>query len=798
MTTINTASVNSPFKGCYNLVEVFNLSALPLEKGSDEYGGVAKYAEVLSSAVLPSVVESQDDFRYIVIGEETVLLGYVGHATGLVLPDDLDGNDYVIHAHAFDKYMDLTSVTFVSGVKSIGDGAFMDCTKLETLDNLGAVKTIGDEAFSRCSKLASLTIGEGTQIIGSNAFFGCYGLVSVSIPQSVTSIGENAFYACSALVSITVNASNANYSSEDGVLFDKGKTVLIKYPQMKAGTTYTIPDTVVSIALNAFLGCSKPTSISIPNNVQSIGEKAFYNCAGVTTVTIGTGVTSIGNQAFSSSNAVESFTVDPANANYLSDEGVLYDKGKTALIQYPAKKGGTEYAIPDTVVSIGDYAFYMNSSLVNVTIGNSVTSIGLAAFQGCTSLAQVAGGAKVSSIGDNAFTGCSNLVNAHCTSSAVTIGVSAFQSCSKLGSVDLRSVVSIGNQAFYYCSSLETLVLPDSLTSMGNHAFSNCSSLVSVKLSAGLTVLNQSTFANCPNIVSVTISDKVELIDISAFSYCAGLKDVIISDSVKVIKDSAFKGCPVWTVYFGSGLTTVQENAFSATFYESDETTVVDKTADNLRNSMFGRMGSKTVRMTVDVTTEGSVSSKTSDTDSAAVSQNDIAFVKKKAASNADATLQINLKDGMVASFDAKAITALGDAPTELKVESVDKSTLSEEDRKVAGDNPVFEITFGSNTNFGDGKATFTVPYTLPSGKSADKVKVYCIKDGAVAETIDGTYADGKVTFGTNHLSLYSIGAEDSDDGGKGGFPIWIVAVIAVVVIAAAAGAFFVVKKKKA
>ena len=120
---------------------------------------------------------------------------------------------------------------------------------------------------------------------------------------------------------------------------------------------------------------------------------------------------------------------------------------------------------------------------------------------------------------------------------------------------------------------------------------------------------------------------------------------------------------------------------------------------------------------------------------------------------------------------------------------------LDEKTKDLVGDNPVFDISFGGNTDFGNGKATFTVPYALPEGKSAEDIKVYYIKDGAVAETINCTYADGKVTFSTSHLSTYSVGFMDSSENGGGAeFPIWIAAVIAVVAVAVI-GAVFLIKR---
>jgi len=162
-----------------------------------------------------------------------------------------------------------------------------------------------------------------------------------TIPDSVTSIGYEAFSSCPGLTAINVDSNNPNYSSDQGVLFNKNKTQLIRYPQGKIGA-YTIPDSVTSIRFEAFHGCTGLTAINVDSN----------------------------------------------NPNYSSDQGVLFNKNKTTLFQYPPGKRGA-YTIPDSVTSIGYEAFYDCSGLTSVTIPNSVTSIGSSAFWNCHKLTSV-------------------------------------------------------------------------------------------------------------------------------------------------------------------------------------------------------------------------------------------------------------------------------------------------------------------------------------------------------------------------------------------------------------------------
>mgnify|MGYP003181246461 FL=1 len=166
-------------------------------------------------------------------------------------------------------------------VTSIGDWAFRDCTGLTSIMIPNSVTSIGNGTFNGCSSLTSITIPDSVTSIGYYAFWDCSGLTSITIPNSVTSIGYVAFSGCTGLTSINVASGNNYYSGNNGVLFNKKKTELIRYPEGKSQTSYTIPDSVTSIRGNAFAGCTGLTSIAIPNSVTSIGDWAFDGCTGL-------------------------------------------------------------------------------------------------------------------------------------------------------------------------------------------------------------------------------------------------------------------------------------------------------------------------------------------------------------------------------------------------------------------------------------------------------------------------------------------------------------------------------------
>ncbi len=321
---------------------------------------------------IPQTVKSIEDYAFYGCGRLTTVnipqtvksigdkafYGCIG-LTSVTIPDFVTSIGWC----TFYGCSSLTSVTIPKSVIIIGSVAFEGCSSLTTVTIPNSVTSIGSAAFSNCSGLTSVTIGNSVTDIWEEAFSGCTSLTSINIPNSVTSIKSGAFYGCKGLKEINVGSANTNYTSENGVLYNIGKTNLICYPSAKAEAAYTIPDGVTSIDNCAFECCSSLRSVTIPNSVTNIDDYAFIDCRGLKEINVGS-----------------------ENTKYASQDGVLFNKDKTTIILYPATKAEESYIIPNSVTTIGGEAFYECRNLKYITIGNSVTSIGARAFYNCRGL----------------------------------------------------------------------------------------------------------------------------------------------------------------------------------------------------------------------------------------------------------------------------------------------------------------------------------------------------------------------------------------------------------------------------
>ena len=382
------------------------------------------------------------------------------------------------------------------------------------------------------------------------------------------------------------------------------------------GKTYS----VTAISHSAFYGCSSMTSITIPNSISSIGYyQTFDGCTGLSSIKV-------------------------------ANDNPYYDSRNNcnAIIETASNKliaGCKNTVIPNTVTSIGNFAFYQCSSLTSIDIPNSVTSIGHSAFNGCSSLASIDIPNSVTTIGGSAFFGtgwynnqpdglvyaglvaytykgtmpngtsitlrdgtlgiaagafynCKGLISINMPNSVTNIGASAFYGCSSLASLSIPDSVSvpiIGEDTFYGCSSLTSFTIPNNVSLIDKNAFFACTSLTSVTLGNSLTTIGEKAFSFCTSLLSVEIPNTLTTIGESAFYYCYSLTSVTIPNSVTYIDMDAFYGCGLTSVTIPNSVTYLGYEAFLECSRLTN-VTIGNSISDIYDNTFYGCNALETVK----------------------------------------------------------------------------------------------------------------------------------------------------------------------------------------------------------
>jgi hypothetical protein len=311
-----------------------------------------------------------------------------------------------------------------------------------------AVISISEMAFWNRS-ITSVTIPDSVLIIGDSSFIDCADLRSVTIGKGVIEISWSAFLNCKSLISIDIDENNTKYSSDNGILYSKDKTYLYKYPAGQQDSSFTVPNSVTRIEPFAFRYCTALRSLNIPDSVTSIDDDAFNECIKLTEI-----------------------NVDDNNTIYSSDDGILYNKEKTALLQYPAGKTDSSFTVP-----------------------NGVTVIGKSAFEECIALEVLNLGKNVSIFKEDSFYHCVNLT-------AINVDNNNTKYSSANGILyDKKKLILYRYPKEKQDSSF---TIPHSVTEIGARAFWNCKNLKSVTIPKNVTAIQEGAFYYCDNLAEVT------------------------------------------------------------------------------------------------------------------------------------------------------------------------------------------------------------------------------------------------------------------------------------------------------
>ncbi len=538
------------FVGCDRLFIIYNYSNVYLSAGSDEDGGVAKYAmSIVTNKNQVSNVSVVGDFVFRKTnnyqGEKFYLAKYIGASENVVLPADFDGHEYTIDENAFSGISTIKTIDAPAGVVNVHQNAFKDCTstiiavrgsvefiKCVPIANLQYVEansgnmdaysyylsnapelveakidvaTVSSYAFANCPKLEKVTLGDNVETIGDYAFRNCESFKELHIGAGLTKLYSSVLSGVTGVSLYVESADSLCGISYAGILW---KAVENLYVNGALTRNVSVSSAVTEIAIYAFNNCTAIDTISFSSSLETVGNYAFASSS-IKTVSFAEGLESIGAHAFEKTTQLKTLSL-PTSVRSIDE----YAFSKAYALE--------SINLPEGLTYLGRYAFENASALKSITIPSTLSAISSFCFKNATSLVSLTVAARtenddiigVVSIEKEAFSGCSKLESVYLGESVKTVGESAFYGVSSLVSIDLGLVETIGKNAFNGCQSLKSLTLPESLKSIGDGAFTK----ISIK--------------------TVTLPEALESIGSNAFNYAYNLVEVINKSATLSIEKS--------------------------------------------------------------------------------------------------------------------------------------------------------------------------------------------------------------------------------------------------------------------
>lgn len=487
------------------------------------------------------------------------------------------------------------------------------------------VKKIGPWAFSYCRALDSIVIPASIDLIGSGAFFGCKNLSYIKNYNPFVKLEDMVFDACTSLPCVDglYYADNIIVKAKDKERYSyaikDGTTIIAPsaFFALEQAQSVFIPSSIRIIGKNAFQMCSSLISIRLPDSLSIIEHNAFSDCSSLQSLIIPKGVTELYSDVTANSSKIKKIEVSKANSKYDSrdDCNAIIESSTNKLIL-----GCSNTIIPNTVVEIGDEAFYGCKNFKKLFIPASVMKIGRRAFVGtgvesvvvdsnnpvydsrknCNAIIEKDSNTllfgisstripnSVKHIGRSAFERCEGLKQLKISSSILSIEDSAFAYCEKLKSVKISDrTTHIGKGAFMYCQDLQMIKLPKSLDSLSDNLFMRCNklekieipllvesigynafsftSIKNVSLPNSINSINDYAFAFCSKLEEVEMPCMIDIISNHLFHNCENLHTVLLSGPIKTIGDFSFYGCKrLNNINIPLGVQIIGRNAFMA------------------------------------------------------------------------------------------------------------------------------------------------------------------------------------------------------------------------------------------
>ncbi len=585
----------------------------------------------------------------IVINEEVAIIeDYVFLGCDFIKSVTFSDSVEEIGLYAFQNCTNLKTVTFGEAMGIINAGSFKGCTALESVDFAATtLATIGYEAFSGCSSLKEVKLSETISDIGDYAFYNT-AFKTIEFGKNVASVGPDSFTGNTALEEFNVVSKNKEFSSEDGVLYNKKGNALVTFPAGKSGN-FELPQGVSEIKEAAF----KQTSVTklilaedselnyiaeyafensaieeivIPAAVQKINSATFRNAKNLKSVTFNEGLTYIGASAFEGCTSLENVTLP----------NTLHDIANSAF-----KNAGIKVLkTGDGLAKINSDAFAGNVALTDVTLGANVEKLGDSAFGGCTALETVNLPASMKFFSGKAFAGCTalttvtldeNCKNLKAVGNAIytadgkklvfagakndtsiilengteAIAAGAFEVAANIAAISVPETLvkiedkALNNTAWYNNADgavyvgkvlydvkgdLPSLIVTEGTVAIADNAVNNAS-VTSVVLPQSISRIGNGAFKGS-SITAIAVPANTKYIGVGAFEGVATLETVTLPGGLETICSAAFKDCAALkSIALPEALKTIETDVFSGCVSLAE---VEFAHVETIKNNAFG------------------------------------------------------------------------------------------------------------------------------------------------------------------------------------------------------------------
>ncbi len=576
---------------------------------------------LISMFVIPASAESmtEDGFQYSVsVADGTATIsGYYGDAVDLVIPSEIEG--YTVTALGYIVYTNadtckVKSISIPESITYMNDMSLVGFVGIESITvdpaNEGLTSIDGVLYTKDMKKLicypreksgAEFVMPEGVERVGGYGFHFVPALESVTLPASFRQLG-GCFNAAHGIKEIKVAEGNPYYSSVDGVLFSSHETALCKYPRMKEGTEYTVPDGVVRLLNACFISVNALEKITVPDSVVTIEDQVFSDLSSLKEVYLPNTISEIGMWNFETCFALEKIYYDGTEEMWSAFEITLPEtvelsfgnnENPLADYKYTIESDGAyinSYIGDDEVVELPAYfgdsplvgiynnAFYNNDTVKKIVIPASVKSISNGAFYKCTSLENIEvaeeseyyysidgvlfdsgnylirypeGKTQKNYSVPDGTVGFFNQALDGALFESVNLPASFSSTKSSIfeNSVNLKSITVAEGNSYY--TSIDGVLFSYDMT--GLFVYPMAKEGASYQIPDGIKNIQYAAFRGASALESIVIPSSVNAINGYAFANCTKLNNVSIPNSLRSLGYRAFYGCDSLTSLYFAG-----------------------------------------------------------------------------------------------------------------------------------------------------------------------------------------------------------------------------------------------------